>query len=295
MSFSSTVQTSLIAETANSSKYSHMQPKPPPNIIKGGSHAYRIPQLPSPQEQRKWALQHMAGAFRVFARKGYTEGTIGHVSLRDPIDPNTFWINPMGKHFALMKVCDLVHVDQDGNILPTGNQAPIKLAGFLMHSAIHKARPDVNAACHFHTTYGKAWSCFGQPLDMINQDACIFYNHHAVYSQFNGAVLNQQESGNIVKALGNDGKAIILQNHGLLTVGSTIDEAAYLFTLMEKCCQIQLLAQSAQSVPLHNTIKIIGDKEARYCEEIHGGAETLYTEFQPDLELEYYLNDDFMN
>ena len=107
--------------------------------------------------------------------------------------------------------------------------------------------------------------------------------------------MNQQESGNIVKALGNDGKAIILQNHGLLTVGSTIDEAAYLFTLMEKCCQIQLLAQLAQLVPLHNTIKIIGDKEARYCEEIHGGAETLYTEFQPDLELEYYLNDDFMN
>ncbi|KAG5419898.1 hypothetical protein I9W82_001778 [Candida metapsilosis] len=266
-----------------------------PNIVKGDySHPYSIPNFTSLKDKRKWALQHMAGAFRVFARKGYTEGTIGHVSLRDPVDPTTFWINPMGKHFALMKVSDLVHVDQDGNVLPTGNQAAIKTAGFLMHSAIHQARPDVNAACHFHSVHGKAWSCFGKSLDMINQDVCIFYNRHSVYAEFNGAVLNEKESEKIVKTLGENGKGIILQNHGLLTVGSTIDEAAYLFTLMERCCQVQLLAQSA-SLQGEKCPKLIGDEEAQFCESTHGGAETLYTEFQPDLELEMHLNDDFLN
>ncbi|CCG24441.1 hypothetical protein CORT_0F02160 [Candida orthopsilosis Co 90-125] len=277
---------------ARLSPESQTQTKELPNIVKGDSNPHSIPHFASAKDERKWVLQHMAGAFRVFARKGYTEGTIGHVSLRDPIDPTTFWINPMGKHFGLIKVGDLVHVDQDGNILSTGNQAAIKTAGFLMHSAIHKARPEVNAACHFHSTFGKAWSSFGKELEMINQDVCIFYKCHSVYPEFNGAVLKSRESDKIVEALGN-GKGVILQNHGLLTVGSTIDEAGYLFTLLEKCCQIQLLAQSAL-VP-GKSLRVIGDEEAQYCEKTHGGSEALYTEFQPDLEMEYYLNNDFLN
>ncbi|KAI5952127.1 hypothetical protein CANMA_005114 [Candida margitis] len=289
---SSTTKTCSDSTTVKISVNGQFSDRNSPGIVKGGSHRYSIPQFNSAKDKRKWALQHMAGAFRVFARKGYTEGTIGHVSLRDPIDTTTFWINPMDKHFGLIKVSDLVHCDQDGHVLPTGNQAAIKTAGFLMHSAIHKARPEVHAACHFHSTYGKAWSCFGKELDMINQDVCIFYKRHSVYPEFNGAVLHAKESERIVEALGR-GKGIILQNHGLLTVGSTIDEAGYLFTLLEKSCQIQLLAQSASKSG--ESLKVIGEKEAEYCENKHGGPDALYTEFQPDLEMEFHLNDDFLN
>ena len=186
----------------------------------------------------------MAAAFRVFARKGYTEGTAGHISIRDPVDPNTFWINPLGKHFGLLKASDMVHVDHEGNILPDGAQVAINAAGFSIHSALHHSRPDVHAACHTHSVYGKAWSAMGKPLAMINQDVCTFYKSHAVYEDFGGVALEAEEGIHISKALG-DGKGVILQNHGLLTVGNTVDEAAYLFTLLEKSCQVQLAAQAA--------------------------------------------------
>lgn len=233
----------------------------------------------------------MAAAFRVFARKGYCEGTAGHISVRDPVDPETFWINPLGKHFGLMTAHDFVHVDSRGNILPDGNQVAINAAGFAIHSAIHAARPDVNAACHCHSTYGKAWAAMGKPLDMINQDVCTFYNSHAVYSDFGGVALEAEEGQRIAGALGG-GKAVILQNHGLLTVGGTVDEAAYLFTLLEKSCQVQLNAQMAL-LP-GESLKVIGDEEAAYCEHQDGDPETLYTEFQPDFEMEVYLNNDFL-
>ncbi|EGW32201.1 uncharacterized protein SPAPADRAFT_61283 [Spathaspora passalidarum NRRL Y-27907] len=261
------------------------------NIAKGGKHPYALPKFTDKSEERKWALQHMAGAFRVFARKGYTEGTAGHISIRDPIDPDTFWINPLGKHFGLLKASDMVHVDEDGNVLPDGNQAPINAAGFAIHSALHKERPDVNAACHTHSTYGKAWSAMGKELDMINQDVCAFYKSHSVFSDFGGVALEAAEGIKIAKAIG-DGKAAILQNHGLLTVGGTVDAAAYLFTLLEKSCQVQLSAQAAL-LP-GESLKIIEDKVAEYCEYKDADPETLYTEFQPDLEMEIYLNGDFL-
>jgi ribulose-5-phosphate 4-epimerase/fuculose-1-phosphate aldolase len=262
------------------------------NIAKGMAHAYQRPTFTDKHEERKWALQHMAGAFRVFARKGYTEGTAGHISIRDPVDPNTFWINPLGKHFGLIKASDLVHVDHEGKILPDGAQTAINAAGFVIHSALHAARPDVNAACHTHSTYGKAWSALGKPLDMINQDVCAFYNSHAVYEDFGGVALEAEEGVKIAEAIGN-GKGAILQNHGLITVGNTVDEATYLFTLMEKSCQVQLAAQAAL-LP-GEKLKIISDEEAAYCEYKDADPETLYTEFQPDYEMEIYLNDDFLN
>lgn len=114
----------------------------------------------------------MAAAFRYLSKQGYDEGIAGHISLRDPEHADQFWINPLVKAFSTMKVSDLVLVDEHGNILSGGNQTPINPAGFMIHSAIHKARPDVNAAVHTHSVYGKAFASFGIELDMISQDAC---------------------------------------------------------------------------------------------------------------------------
>lgn len=253
----------------------------------GFPHPHQIPKIQG-AEKRKWMLQHMAGAFRIFGRKGYTEGSAGHISIRDPIDPNTFWINPIGVHYNLMKPSHMVHVDEAGNILKDGNQAAVNTAGFLIHSAIHKARPDVDAACHTHSIHGKAYSAFGKELEMINQDVCTFFKAHSVYSAFGGVVLGDEEGRKIAEALG-DNMGVILQNHGLLTVGRTVDEAAYLFTLMERSCEAQMLANAAESQGF--TKNIIHDEEAQFTFDSSCDMVTLYAEMQPDYEYELHLDD----
>lgn len=140
----------------------------------------------------------------------------GHISVRDPILTDHFWLNPLSKHFSQITVSDLILVDEEGRVV-IGDE-PINAAAFAIHSEIHKARPDVHAACHAHSVYGKAFSVFGRKLDMMTQDSLRFYKSHAVYPQFGGVVLDPDEGRRIAAHLG-DGKAIILQNHGLLTVG----------------------------------------------------------------------------
>lgn len=256
------------------------------NLVQGQyEYRHKKPLFTNKHAERQWVIEHLAGAFRVFGRKGYTEGSAGHISVRDPVDPETFWINPLGRHFSLMRVSDLVHVDKEGNVIG-GNKAAVNAAGFKIHSELHKARPDVHAACHTHSTWGKAYSTFGRPLEMLNQDVCIFYNKHSVYENFGGVVLEKEEGIRLAKALGN-GKGIILQNHGLLTVGETVDEAAYLFTLMEKSCEIQMLADSVgSSYPK----KLIGHEEAAYTYHMTSDPESLFADFQPDFEYEVEMS-----
>jgi hypothetical protein len=141
----------------------------------GESGKFSVPVIPTFSDfssNRQYQKQHMAAAFRYLSKQGYDEGIAGHISLRDPEHLDQFWINPLVKAFSTIKASDLVLVDENGNILKGGNQVPINPAGFMIHSAIHKARPDVNAAVHTHSVYGKAFSALGIELDMISQDAC---------------------------------------------------------------------------------------------------------------------------
>ena len=105
------------------------------------------------------------------------------------------------------------------------------------------------AAAHAHSLYGKAWASLGRLLDPITQDACAFYQDHALFDDFTGVVYETAEGDRIAQALGAS-KAIILRNHGLLTVGSSVDEAAWFFITMERSCQAQLLAEAAGK-PVH--------------------------------------------
>lgn len=114
--------------------------------IQAMSHGPTIPGIPTfkeLEEKRQWQLEHMAGAFRVFARHGYTEGMSGHISVRDPIQRDAFWMNPLGVHFGMLKASDMILVNLNGDILIGRNNRPINAAGFLIHTAIHRARPDV--------------------------------------------------------------------------------------------------------------------------------------------------------
>lgn len=167
-------------------------------------------------------------------------------------------------------------VNEDGDVVE-GNE-PINAAAFAIHSEIHKARPDVHAACHAHSVYGKAWSVFGKPLDMMTQDSLRFYKSHAVYDNFGGAVLDREEGRRIAAALG-DCKAAILQNHGLLTVGRSVDEAAFWFISLENTCHAQLLADAAQAGNGYEK-KLIPEDEASLTYKVIGMPEGGWLGFQ---------------
>jgi ribulose-5-phosphate 4-epimerase/fuculose-1-phosphate aldolase len=197
------------------------------------------------EAERLYRKQRLAATFRLFGAYGFDYGLNGHVTARDPEFPGRFWINPLGKFFRQIRVSDLQLVDGEGNIL-VGDK-PVNGPGVLIHSAIHDARPDVVAVAHTHSTYGKAWSALGRLLDTISQDACAFYEDHAMFHPFAGLVLTKSEGNRLAQALGSK-KAVILQNHGLLTVGPTVEAAAWWFISMDNAARTQLLAEAAGAI-----------------------------------------------
>lgn len=238
-----------------------------------------IPTFVSYAKHRQHILEHLSAAFRHWSREGYVLGISGHISVRDPEFPNCLWFNPLGLHFGLIKANDLLMVNIDSGAVVAGNRTrPPNAAGYLIHAPIHRARPDVHAICHAHTKYGKAWSVFGKRLEMLTQDACKFYGDaQAVYNSYGGVVLAKEEGEQIAKALG-PAKGCVLRNHGLLTVGGTVDEAAWLFHSMEKACEGQILSDMASGKG--NQKILITDEEAKYNFEMESDAETSYAEFQ---------------
>jgi ribulose-5-phosphate 4-epimerase/fuculose-1-phosphate aldolase len=171
------------------------------------------------------------------------------------VEPDTFWVNPFGVAFSLITKSDLIQVDHAGKVIAGGPVRLLNTAAFMIHGAIHKARPDVIAAAHSHTIYGRAFCTLGRKLDTITQDSCAFHNDHVLYDSFKGVVLAEEEGNNIAQCLG-DKKAALLMNHGLLTVGGTVEEAVFWFVSMDKCCQAQLAADAAAGARGEKTIKI---------------------------------------
>ncbi|KAJ7114561.1 class II aldolase/adducin domain-containing protein [Mycena crocata] len=211
-------------------------------------------------EEREFIKFRLAQALRIFGNRGYDEGPAGHITVRDPVRPDCFWVNPFGLHFKLIQAEDLLLVDHHGNILEESGQknGPFRLlntAAFMIHSSIHEARRDVLCAAHSHSPYGKAFSALGKTLDAISQDACAFYEDHVLYSQFNGIVLDEVEGHAITEAIGGK-KAAILQNHGLLVATASIEATVHFYIALERACQVQLLADTAAGVHGTTTVPI---------------------------------------
>ena len=196
----------------------------------------------SPDVERVYRKQRLAAGFRLFSKFGFDEGVAGHITARDPERLDHFWVNPFAMHFGHIRVSDLLLVNDHGDVVE--GDMPVNTAAFVIHSQVHSARPDVVAAAHSHSVHGKAFSSLGRLLDPITQDVCSFYEDHAVFDDYTGVVLDLEEGKRIAHALG-DNKAAILRNHGLLTVGHSVDEAVWWFITMERSCQAQLLASSA--------------------------------------------------
>ena len=225
------------------------------------------------EEERLHRKQKLAGALRIFGRVGFGEGVAGHITVRDPEFPDCFWVNPFAVSFRHIRVSDLILVDHEGNVIY--GTRPVNRAAFILHSAIHEARPDVMAAAHSHSVHGKAFSSLGIKLDPITQDSCIFYNDHTVITEQGGAVVFEIEAGRQVAAAFGANKAAIHQNHGLFTVGQTVDEAVFWFLSMDRSCQAQLLAMAA------GTPKLIPHDLADYTAKQTGFPLAGWLSFQP--------------
>ena len=235
-----------------------------------------LPVFAGVEEERLHRKQRLAAGFRLFARFGFDEGIAGHITARDPEHADHFWVNPLGVHFGHIRASDLVLVNHDGEVVE-GN-GPVNAAAFVIHSQVHAARPDAVAAAHAHSTYGKCWSTLGRPLDPLTQDACAFYGDHAVFDDYAGVVLDLEEGKRIAHALGG-AKAVILRNHGLLTVGHSVDEAVWWFVTMERSCQVQLMAEAAG-----DPVLIDPETAERTAGQV-GSAESGWFSFQPMYQL----------
>jgi len=230
------------------------------------------PKFATLAEERLHRKQRLASAFRLFAKFGFSEGVAGHITARDPELLDHFWVNPFGMHFAHIRVSDLVLVNEQGDVVE--GKRPVNEAAFAIHSRLHVARPDVIAAAHAHSLYGKTWSSLGRLLDPLTQDACAFYEDHSLFTDYTGVVYESSEGDRIAEALG-PRKAIILQNHGILTVGSTVDEAAWFFITMDRTCQSQMLAESVgKPIPIAHESALVAQKQV-------GNARVGWFQYQP--------------
>jgi ribulose-5-phosphate 4-epimerase/fuculose-1-phosphate aldolase len=223
-------------------------------------------------EERTRRKQRLAATLRLFARYGFDEGIAGHVTARDPVWTDRFWVNPLGVYFGHVRASDLLLVDAGGDVVE--GDRPLNRAAFAIHSQIHAARPDVVAAAHAHSPAGKTWSTLGRRLDPLTQDACAFFEDHGLYADFTGVVDTTDEGARIAAALG-AAKAVILQNHGLLTVGRSVDEAAWWLITLERSCEAQLRAEAAgRPIP-------IDEASARKTRALIGTSPVGWLSFQP--------------
>lgn len=184
---------------------------PQPAASQKDSAGFNFPKAPTYETleaERQGRKERLALAYRIFGNMGMDEGVAGHLTLRDPILTDHFWVNPFGKNFKYMTVSDLLLIGPDGKIKMGGKADGqyYNAAAFAIHHAIHTARPDLDAACHSHSIHGKAFSTLGRNIEFTTQDSCSFYNQIALYDSFGGVVMSAQEGDNIAKALGSQNK-----------------------------------------------------------------------------------------
>jgi ribulose-5-phosphate 4-epimerase/fuculose-1-phosphate aldolase len=198
--------------------------------------AFRPAPLVQPDSEQEMRI-NLAACYRLVAHFGMTDLIYTHISARVPGRHDQFLINPYGRLFDQVTASSLVKIDCDGNLVEP-SAYPVNQAGFVIHSAIHLARPDVTCVLHTHTRAGVAVSCLEEGLLPLNQLSLQFYGQVG-YHDYEGSALELDERERLAADLG-ERHSLILRNHGLLTVGRTVAEAFELMFNLDKSCQIQM-------------------------------------------------------
>ena len=186
----------------------------------------------------------LAAAYRIADHLGWSELIYTHISMRVPGEQHHFLINPYGLRFDEVTASSLVKINEHGETVGPQEYTANK-AGFVIHSAIHMARPDAQCVWHMHTLAGMAVSAQDEGLLPTHMYSHNFWNR-ASYHDFEGPSMRLDERARLVRSFGSNNQALILRNHGLLTVGRTIPEAFIRFWRLNRACEIQLAAQSAK-------------------------------------------------
>ncbi len=210
--------------------------------------------LPTEQAERELRIQ-LAAAYRLVEHFGWSELIYGHLTARVPGPEKHFLINPYGLSYDEVTASNLVKIDVEGQVVESTNY-PVSLAGFVIHSAIHMVDGGANhVVMHTHTRAGMAIAAIEEGLLPVSMVSTGFFDNLA-YHDYEGPSLYTDERERLVASLG-DKKAMILRNHGLLTVGRTVPEAFLRLHRLERACQIQLDAAAA------GTLNVIPDDLAR--------------------------------
>jgi len=200
---------------------------------------------PSRRDQvsaEEWAVRvDLAACYRLVARYGWEDLVFTHITARVPGTEDQFLINPYGLFFDEITASSLVKIDLQGAKVDD-SPFPVNPAGFVIHSAIHAGRHDARCVLHTHTVNGIAVSTQRAGLLPISQHSMFILNSLG-YHDFEGPALNDDEKPRLVRDLG-DHSALILRNHGLLTVGQTVADAFVTMYYLEASCAIQLRAQA---------------------------------------------------
>jgi len=208
-----------------------------------------IPRHADPLQERLHRKQRLAASYRLFARYGYEVGLAGHFTARDPIEPDHYWINPLGVPFSKITVSQLLRVNGEGQVVE--GEGLLNTSALELHHGLQRARPEVVGIAHLHGFYGRTWSALGQLFDPITAEAGAFPQDQVLLPRHELRAADgtlEQDRDRVAEAFvdrfaGNS--LLIWQNHGLWTVGETVESAAWKFILAEDVARSHLLARSA--------------------------------------------------
>jgi ribulose-5-phosphate 4-epimerase/fuculose-1-phosphate aldolase len=209
----------------------------------------------SVEEIRARRKRDVALGYRILAAQRWGDLGDGHISARDPERTDCFWMLRYGVSYHAARVSDLVLVGSDGELAE--GEGIINVAAYYIHKPILDARADAVSAVHVHTGWGTPFSAEVRLLQPITQEACIFFEDHAIFDDEEVQVQSTDAGERIARALGQN-RAIILRNHGLLTVGDAVSEAVGSFVYMERVAEAHMKVRDA---------KPISDEAARFARD----------------------------
>lgn len=197
---------------------------------------------PADVGREEWQARcELAAAYRLFAHLGWHELIYNHLTVRVPGTPN-YLINPFGLMYREIKASNLVKIDLEGRKVEP-SPWPVNPAGFIVHGAVHAARPDAHCVMHTHTTAGQVVSCQRDGLLPLSFNS-LFYTGRLAYHDFEGITLDREECARLAAHLG-DRNVMILRNHGLLVCGPTIGDAFAEHYMLQRACEVQVAAQAS--------------------------------------------------
>jgi ribulose-5-phosphate 4-epimerase/fuculose-1-phosphate aldolase len=222
---------------------------------------------PHPPDSPEWVARvNLAACYRLCALNQWDDLIYTHISAAIPGEPDHYLINPFGMQFDEITASSLLKVNVQGELLPN-QSGMVNPTGFAIHGAIHQARADAQCVMHLHNTAGIAISAQRDGLLPLSQHAMRFMGYLG-YHEYEGLALTESEGARLVTNLGTH-PAMLLRNHGTLTVGRTIAEAYVVMATLIKACEIQIAALSSPHLHLPSNAVI-----NRAVNELHdAGAE----------------------